>query len=509
MSMNQTQTIESSGSVGLMARVSWPRFARRLTVGLVAMFISFGAVYWGSALMLGEQQKARYTWTSDLQFLFSGVTRGEYPNGMAFSASDLVSDVVLARALERVDQPDLALDVDTLSTQLSVTSYLPRLSQLRREYAQRLNDELTQVEVEELEQAYLNELQRGVQRQAQLILTADDPEFPGEAILRAIPQAWAEYVTDQLKTFSTDRMLYSARLIDEGIFNEADFVSAYNLILDQLRLLRHNLMVLDAEPNSGLVRDPDSGRRLSDIRARADQLEAVYLDNLLSQVIGLGLTRNPEQTLAFIEARSAELERRANLLNQQSQAIDEALQGYGRNDGDRDDGVGRAGSGDAFLDRLVSLGMESGDLEFRQTLTRDRLAIDLEATSVQSELRRLQGLTESVSGLSGQGGVPDADNVAVIEAVSKALEDIIVDIEAMFGATNGIAEQMDRLQFGDGSSLFRVNSLSGQPAEVSRLFTAGSVYWFWVLTVALALVVLVWVIGREMLDIIAHRRREA
>ena len=504
--MDQTQTIESSGSVGIMARVSWSRVGRRLAVGLVGILLSFGVVYWGAALILGDQHKARYTWTGEIQFLFSGVTRGEYPNGMAFSASDLVSDVVLARALEMVDRPDLDLDVTALSSQLTVTSFLPRLSQLAREYEQRLSDELTQVEIEELEQAYLNELQRGVQRQAQLILTAEDPEFPGTAILEAIPRAWAEYVSEELKTFSTDRMLYSARLIDEGIFNEADFISAYNLILDQLRLLRENLLVLDAEPNSGLVRDPDSGRRLSDIRARADQLEAVYLDNLLSQVIGLGLTRNPEQTLAFIEARSSELQRRANLLNQQSKAIDEALQSYGQTTGSPDSEAGQVGSGDAFLDRLVSLGMESGDLEFRQTLTRDRLAIDLEATSIQSELRRLRGLTENVSELSAQNSLQASNNMAVVETVAAALDEIIVDIRAMFGATNGIAEQMDRLQFGDGTSLYRLNRVSQTPEEVARLFTAGSVYWFWVLTVALSLIVLAGVIGREMLDIVIRRQ---
>ena len=513
--MNQTQTTELSDSTGLSGRFSWWRFGRRLTIGLVVVFVAFALFYWGSAMLLGDREKARYTWTSDIQFLFTGVTQGEYPNGMSFSANDLISDVVLERALDLANQPDL--EVAALSKQLNVASYLPRLSQLTREYEQRLNKEqasgeesseqrLSQVEIEELEQAYLNELRRGVQRQAKLMITADDPSFPGAEILEAIPRAWAEYVTEQLKTFSTDRMLYSSRLIDEGIFDEADFVSAYNLILDQLRLLRQNLLVLDAEPNSGLVRDPESSRRLSDIRARADQLESVYLDNVLSQVIGLGLTRNPEQTLAFIEARSAELERRASLLNQQSEAIDNALQGYVRTHNDQQSMKALAETNNDFLDGLVSLGMQSGDLDFRQRLTQDRLALDLEATSVQSELLRLQGLTNSVSGLTSRGGMRDADNAAALEAVSEALDGIIVDIQAMFAATNGIAEQMDRLQFGDGKALYRLNGLSKEPNEVVRFFTASNVYWFWAVTIALSLIVLLWAMSREVREILAQQR---
>jgi len=508
MHTEHTQGIEPRGSVSLMARVDWRRFSIRLTAGLMAMFIGFGAVYWGSVLLLGSDQQEQYTWSADVQFLFPGVTQGQYPNGMAFVASDLISDVVLERALASLDLEDPAIDVATLSEKLAITSYFPRLNEVTREYESQLNSDLSQVEIQELEAAFEGELRRGVRGQARIVLTSSDPDYPAEAILGAIPAAWASYVRNDLMTLSTDRVIYTAEVISDAVFEEADFVTAYSLLRDRMNLLRKNLSVLAEASNAGLVRDPASGRRLADIEAQADQVESIYLDNLLSQVVGLGLTRNPEKTLAFIRSRSESLERQLALLTQKSQRIEEALQDYGRPS--RGEGSGGAASlrsnatGDVFLDRLVSLGVESGDLEFRQTLTRERLAIDLEATAARSELRRLQTLSESVSVLNGgRGGQQDE---ALVATVSEAFEEIIQETRSMFEAVSGIAEQMDVLQLGGDAALYRLNHLSTEPVALSRLFNHGTVYWFWVLTIVLALLVLTWVIGREMFDIVKRRR---
>jgi len=508
MYSEHTQAVEPRGSVSLMARIDWRRFSIRLASGMVAMLISFGAVYWGSVLLLGSDRQEQYTWSADVQFLFPGVTQGQYPNGMAFVASDLISDVVLERALASLDLEDSAIDVATLSEKLAITSYFPRLNQVTREYEEQLNSDLSQVEIQELEAAFELELRRGVRGQARIVLTSTDPNFPAEAILGAIPVAWASYVRDDLMALSADRVIYSAEVMSDGVFEGVDFLSAYGLLRDRLNLLRQNLQVLAAASNAGLVRDPNSGRRLSDIAAEVDQVESIVLDNLLSQVIGLGLTRNPERTLAFIRSRSQSLERQVALLAQKSQRIEEALQDYGqasRTDGGIGQGDVRANAtGDAFLDRLVSLGVESGDLEFRQTLTRERLAIDLQATAVRSELSRLEGLFESVS--SGTNGEVDELNEALVVGISEMFEELIQETRAMFEAVSGIAEQMDILQLGGESDLYRLNSLSTEPVASSSLFKHGTVYWFWVLMVVLGLLVLSWAIGRELFDLVRHRR---
>lgn len=508
MNAEHTQTMEPRGSMGIMARVDWRRFSIRLSAGLAAMVIGFGAVYWGAVLLLGSDQQERYTWSADVQFLFPGVTQGQYPNGMAFVASDLISEVVLERALASLDVQDPALNVATLSRQLAITSYFPRLNEVTRAYEAQLNADLSQVEVEELQAAFEGELRRGVRGQARIMLTSSDAKLPGEAILRAIPVAWADYVRNDLMTLSTDRVIYSSEVMSDMVFEDADFISAYGLLRDRINLLRRNLEVLAKASNAGLVRDPVSGRRLSDIEAQVDQVESIYLDNFLSQVLGLGLTRNPEKTLVFIRARSEALERQVALLAQKSQRIEEALQDYGR--ASRPDGSdGRTNmrsnaTGDAFLDRLVSLGVESGDLEFRQTLTRERLVLDLQATAARSELRRLQSLSESISTLNA--GIANAEDKALAATVSQAFDEITRETRAMFDAVSGIAEQMDVLQLGGDAALYRLNHLSTEPVALSRLFNHGTVYWFWVLTVVLGLLVVSWVVLREMFDIIQHRR---
>lgn len=510
MSIQQASTLDSKHSLSLMKRIDWRRFSMRLGTALMAMAIGFGAVYWAAVLMLGPDQKARYTWSADVQFLFSGVSQGQYPNGMPFSASDLISETILARALATLDQLDPELTPSQLANQVAITAYFPRANEVIQAYESKLNDDLTQVEVEELERAFQSELSRGVRGQASLVLTHSDPSFPGQAILEAIPEAWAQYVRDELKTLSTDRIIFSSQVMDERVFEDTDFIAAYGLIRDQINLLKKNLMVLGEEANSGLVRDPVSGRRLADIEAQAEQLESLYLDNLLSQVVGLGLTRNPERTLAFIEARSQALQRQAVLLAQKSAEIDQALKDYSRVESDGTGGVGssRVGAtGDAFLDRLVALGVESGDLAFRQTLTRERLGFDLEATTVRSELARLAVLSDSVASMNSAERQAMADEAELVDAISQAFDEIIRELRAMFDATTGIAEQMDVLQLAGDGSLYRINHVSGEPVALASMFSPATTYWFWVFMVALALGVVALVSMQEMLDIIGKRRR--
>lgn len=508
MQTQHTGTIEPRGSVGLMARVDWRRFSTRLVVSLSAMLIGFGAVYWGSVLLLGSDRQQQYTWSADVQFLFPGVTQGQYPNGMAFVASDLISDVVLERALASLDLEDSSIDVASLSEKLAITSYFPRLDEVTREYEAQLSSDLSQVEIQELEAAFERDLRRGVRGQARIVLTSSNPNYPAEAILGAIPEAWAAYVRNDLMTLSTDRVIYTAEVISDAVFDGADFVAIYSLLRDRMNLLRQNLSVLAEASNAGLVEDPASGRRLADIEAQVDQVESIFLDNLLSQVVGLGLTRNPEKTMAFLRSRSESLERQLALLTQKSQRIEEALEDYGQTSRG-DDGSGAVNrrvnaTGDVFLDRLVSLGVESGDLAFRQTLTRERLALELEATAARSELRRLQALSESVSQVTGGGD--EAQNAVLVDDVSEAFDQIIQETRAMFEAVSGIAEQMDVLQLGGDAALYRLNHLSTEPVALSRLLNHGTVYWFWVLTIVLALLVLTWVVGREMFDIAKRRR---
>lgn len=508
MSSQQASVLDSKHSLSLMERIDWRRFSMRLGAGLMAMVIGFGAVYWAAVLLLGPDQKDRYTWSADIQFLFSGVSQGQYPNGMAFSASDLISEVVLARALATLDDIDPELTPRQLADQLAITAYFPRANEVIQAYEARLNSELTQVEVQELERAFQSELSRGVRGQASLVLTHPDPNFPGQAILEAIPEAWAQYVREELKTLSTDRIIYSAEVMGERVFQDTDFIASYGLIRDQINLLKKNLLVLGEEANSGLVRDPATGRRLADIEAQATQLESLYLDNLLSQVVGLGLTRNPDRTLAFIRARAEALKRQSELLAQKSAQIDQALRDYSRIEAGGAEGVvvPRSGAtGDAFLDRLVALGVESGDLAFRQTLTRERLGFDLEATTVRSELERLAALSESVGAMGGRQTM--SDEAELVDSISQAFDEIIKELRAMFDATNGIAEQMDILQLAGDGTLYRLNHVSTQPVALASLFSPGTVYWFWVFLVGLALGVIALVSMQEMLDIIGKRRR--
>ena len=296
---------------------------------LLAGAVLWTLVYWSIVVLLGPEHPRVHTWKADVQFVFSGVERGQYPNGMAFAASDLLSPVVIERALAALDDLPAGLDSERVAGKLSVSAWFPGLNELRTRYRARLDGDLSIAELNELQAAYVQEFERGARSRARLFFTSTDQNVPAEAILKALPEAWERYMHQEYGVFTSNRELVSMDALAVGAAGKEDFLLAYLRLREQLTLLGRNIAALEAEPNSGGVRDNQSGLRLADVRARAAQLEDLVLENYLNQVLEVGLRQNPGQMRQFMIARIQALQRRVSVLDDQAQAVTDALREYG------------------------------------------------------------------------------------------------------------------------------------------------------------------------------------
>ncbi len=143
--------------------------------------------------------------------------------------------------------------------------------------------------------------------------------------------------------------------------------------------------------------------------------------------------------------------------------------------------------GDDFLSRLIALGVEGGDLGFRQELTRERLEYDLEAAGVASNIERLGALlTDMALPLQADASAYDMEQ-AFLEEISAQLDSLVASIRSLFEATERLADHIDALRHGEDGRMFSLGALPKAPTWMSGRFTSGDWHWYFVSLVAVLL----------------------
>jgi hypothetical protein len=298
--------------------------------------------------------------------------------------------------------------------------------------------------------------------------------------------------------------MYSSLAVDQQSINASDPLVIYLVLRQQVELLKENVQTLQEEPNSGNVRDPETSFSLADIEARVGQFEELVLEGQLSDVLEAAALRNPEQARRFLEIRIGRQSQELALLQSQSSAIEDALGDY---DVDQftvlESAAGGLGvGGDGFLNRLIALGVEGGDLAFRQELTRQRLDYELEAAAVESDQHRLTALLEELAANDRAASSLNQNSEAESAAVVAQLDELVRAVEQMFDSMERLADRLDQIRFGEDGRMVSLGEVTDQPAWTSGRFN--SVHWQWYL-LSLVAVVLIAALGALALGLITRR----
>jgi len=264
-------------------------------VPVVAAVLLFAAIFWVVVGLLGAKQGVTYNWDALVQFSFTGVNDGEYPDGSPFSSADLLSPVVLRRVYEANDIAEYELSRADFSEALSISAHAPNREFVVQRFRNQLErDRLSSAEIQELEEQFRSALDKASRGQARLSLTLRAgplptggmlPEAVARKVLLDIPRVWAQYMTEEVGVFATDISLYSIDVLESSVLTSMDFLVAYDVLKDKFSLLSHNIEQLAELPNSANVRDPETDYRLSDIRALASELEEFVLEDTLSPTL--------------------------------------------------------------------------------------------------------------------------------------------------------------------------------------------------------------------------------
>ncbi|RFF27854.1 MULTISPECIES: hypothetical protein [unclassified Wenzhouxiangella] len=500
-------------------------------VPVVAAVLLFAAVFWIGVGLFGAKQGVTYHWDALVQFSFTGVQDGEYPDESPFSSSDLLSPVVLRRVYEANNVEDYGLSRADFSEALSISAHAPNREFVVQRFRNRLaREQLSSAEIQELEEQFRDALDKASRGQARLSLTLRAgplprggmlPEAIARKVLLDIPREWARYMTEEVGVFATDISLYSVDVLESSVLKNMDFLVAYDVLKDKFSLLSHNIEQLEELPNSANVNDPETGYRLSDIRALASELEEFVLQDTLSPTLATGVSRNPQLTIRFFRNRIDELRRQRDLMQTRAERVEQTLSDYNRSPqvvgGSAQGGLtlpeGMQGGGGTtipqfgsdFLDRLVELGSDSGDIEFRQELSRERLDYTLQAAELESEIDRLARLIEMIEQqAAGEDAVDDGlDPDEMASELSTRMDDIMGSLRELFAASGRIAERMNELRYGSQEAIYNISKAPQEASMSAMILTRNNLMWF---VLGSFLVAMVTVFGVFLVNMVKQRR---
>lgn len=435
-------------------------------VPVVLTVLGFSVLFWIVAIVSGAQQQAVYSWEARIQFTFDGVEDGRYPNGTEFSVNDLLSPVVIRTVFDRNGLSDFGLTLAEFSSGLAIATESPTRAFIVARYQSLLErPDLVRGEIQELEQEFSAALQRASRGQALLTLTLHEDLFPSDSVvsdelagkvLMDIPRIWVESLREEGGPFSERITLYGPEVLDP-LFVQSDALLHVDILEEQFRRLWENIDQLDSLPNSGLVRDPETGLRLRDIRAWLSALHRENFKNLRHH--SLVYAARSADSIDEVQRRMNEMRQERDLLERRADLSYEAMSVYS---GDwngmgelQDDAPEDAGPfsrrrdvyypSEHLLEQLMRIRPGGEDAQFRQELVQQGLSYRLEAAELDmqiAELERLVGSTTNRTRLSASAMQEELkDDLSGIESRLVGLFETVDRI-----ATEIAAERLDGLQ---------------------------------------------------------------
>lgn len=337
-----------------------------------------------------------------VQFTFSQVDSDRYPNGSPFSVNDLISVPVVNEVWRMNHLEDIGISLSDFSDMVSVAPMAANEAFLRAKYQAILSRKgLTPAEVAAIDREYKSELDSQTKRAAKLMVSA--PAFSRfgtglrEKVLSDIPRVWSAYAIEKLGVLSLP-------IVSKG-FSRSEFekrgtiYQKLDFVIKAADLLQRSLALQVASPGGSVLRDPVSGLNSSDLTDKLDEVQRFgirNLDTLLQQSGGVSRV-----DLAATELRIADLQQQRAALLAKSETLKTALADYSNAKLGRgstplaDDSRGRDGraqlnlEGD-MLQRLIELGSQTKEAEFRQVLTNRRVEAEVQAQDLAVQISRLE-----------------------------------------------------------------------------------------------------------------------
>jgi hypothetical protein len=316
------------------------------------------------------------------------------------------------------------------------------------------------------------ELSRATRGTALLSINLKNNPIPGTVlnkILSDIPAAWAERSINNKGVLDLNLNLATSNSINKGLVGNVEYVVISDLLKQKLNLVQENIRQLSSIENAATIRDPLTGARLVDLKQYIADLQEYVIDEIMSPVRSLGLTRNLELTLYYYQDRKASLQHKLALFKSEAALVKEAYDDYrprrAYNETETQPfnttnaGFNYPLSADA-IEKVISLSSEGKSEAYRQGLNRNWLEVKMKAAKIENKILEIDHVIKAIQE-SGASESLSSVRQTYLTRVEQELPGILDKLGNYLDATQRIYKQLSSEHIGANSYLYR--SISNAP----------------------------------------------
>ena len=362
------------------------------------------------------------TYSEMISFSFSQSEKGAYPNGAPFTITDVTNRNVLAAVWAENNLESQGVTLKEFSAAISIIPYADNEEFIKKKYQGMLaRKNLTSAEISAIERDFRVELESQARKNALLSMTVPfNSPLSGslaKKVLNDIPKTWSLQAINQLGVVSIP--MADIESVQEDVLKKGSPFQILDYFYKSSAQLQVTINRIADFPGGDSMKDPETGLSIEDLRRRIADLNRYWIldfDNYVQQY----------NKASEIDIRSAEIHLK-ELKDRQAQYIAEAktyvlaLQNYDAvtktskvaqsfeyANGNRSQS-GASGvqlDGDS-LQRLIDIGSQNKDSDFRQELTRKAVQAELNAKNMDQEILRNERRIQAARASGGKG---QADN---------------------------------------------------------------------------------------------------
>lgn len=353
----------------------------RSSIGTAMAIAAFAIVIVALAFFLFQPSQKVTSLSFRLQF--AGADDGRYPNGTAFSPSEIVASSVLNRVFEG-NQLGRFLSFARFSESVFILEKNPALDALVREYEARLADPaLPAAERDRLQREYETKVASLSRNDFSLNFAVASGDAPPQALIEKtlsnVLQVWSDTAVREKGVVRYDVDVLTTNIFDSAAIQPQQGAIAVDHLRLRAKKLIENTERLQKLPGANLVRGQDRVS-LSELLITLDDLMRFGILPMQRTYTAALLTPSAR---AYFGSQIEYNETRAREHRERAASLERALSIYQR---ERKSPVADTGPSeqvspqlsDSFLARLAELSGEKEEQEFRQDLTR---RIEVEATA--------------------------------------------------------------------------------------------------------------------------------
>ena len=389
---------ESGISIADIIHFLRARFVQLFAIAVITGMISLGAGYF-IRMAAGTTKLTTY----EFAFSFDGAADNKYPNGIPFSAQDVLAAPVLDAVYATMHLQGY-MDPTDFRSAFTIARGGTELRLLQSDFEQKLaNTKLTAAERTPLETQYrsaLSALKTGI-----FVLTGDftnsnlsDLEI--ERIMSAVPMAWADFA-QKIRGVAMYDISVPTMTDADKLTNDSDYLIAAETLRSISRRTSACAEILMNQPGGKLVHDT-TGKVLEDLQA---EVEASYRVDVLptyTNFLRLAYAQDSARVNEVFSNRMATSKRAVDVAESEAKMTTNAFQNYIMLSSGGNTGSGASPSNSMqmnnagnmpminlnadFFDRIIGQGIAAKDTVYRQKLNDDQLKMQTKVLKLKDDL---------------------------------------------------------------------------------------------------------------------------